>query len=180
MEGLNTGYYRVVKSALVGSVYYAAIETLKRYGEGTDGNGKRIIEDIPQDERTTWAAVFLTLTDSRDYFNFSYKDMDEDMGPVEDCCPASVLNVLSPTDSERALAWRERCRKRIEEKKSPGALKNLPIGTVIRFALRNGKTMELLKRPAAYQFKRPFWYCEETGCYMPATRIPDNYEVISV
>lgn len=33
MDGLNAGHYRVVKSALVGSVYYAAIETLKRYGE---------------------------------------------------------------------------------------------------------------------------------------------------
>lgn len=179
MEGLNAGFYQVVKSAVVGSVYYAAVQTLKRYSKETDGNGERIIEDIPENERETWAAVFLTSVDMKDYYNFAYKDMSEDVGPCEDSCPASILKLLSPTDSEWALAWRERCRKRIEEKKSPGALKNLPIGAVIRFTLRNGKTMELLKHPAAYQFKRPFWYCEETGRYMPATRIPDNYEVVS-
>lgn len=33
MEGLNAGYYRIIKSVLVGSVYYAAVENLKRYGE---------------------------------------------------------------------------------------------------------------------------------------------------
>ena len=33
MEGLNAGFYNVLKSALVGSVYYAAVQNVKRYGE---------------------------------------------------------------------------------------------------------------------------------------------------
>lgn len=178
MEGLNAGYYRIVKSALIGSVYYAAVENLKRYGE-KQPDGSRPIEDVPEAERHTWAAVFLTSVDSRDYYNFAYKDMSEDMGPGECDCPASILSLLSPTDHEWAIEWRERCRKHIEEKKSPNALKNLPIGAVIRFSQRNGNVVELVKHPAAYQFKRPFWYNSNDNTYMPATRIPANYEVVS-
>lgn len=179
MEGSNAGYYRVVKSALVGSVYYAAIEDLKRRGE-KQPDGSCPIEDIPEAERRTWAAVLLTHVDSRDYYNFSYKGMSEDMGPYDCDCPASILSLLSPADSELAIEWRERCWKRIEEKKSPNALKNLPIGAVIRFTRSDGKTVELLKHPAAYQFKRPFWYNGEDNTYMPVIRIPANYEVVTV
>lgn len=39
------------------------------------------------------------------------------MEPCEDHCPASILSLLSPTDSEYANSWRERCRKNIEAKK---------------------------------------------------------------
>lgn len=105
--------------------------------------------------------------------------MGESSGPCEDHCPASILSLLSPTDSEYANNWRERCRKNIEAKKDPHALKNLPVGAVIRFIKYNGEAVELMKHPAAYQFKRPFWYCKESGCYMPATRIPDSYEVVT-
>lgn len=178
MEGLNAGYYRIVKSALVGSVYYAAIENLKRYGE-KQPDGSRPIEDVPEAERSTWAAVILTSVDTRDYFNFAYKIVSEDMGPAECSCPASILSLLSPTDHEWAIEWRERCRKHIEEKKSPNALKNLPIGAVIRFTQRNGNMVELVKHPAAFQFKRPFWYNSDDNTYMPVTRIPANYEVVS-
>lgn len=179
IEGLNAGYYRVLKSALVGSVYYAAIETLKRYGEERDENGNRIIEDIPENERKVWAAVFLTSVDSRAYVNFAYKDMDETVGPCEDKCPAAILNLLSPTDHEWAIAWRERCRKNIEARKNPNALSNLPVGATIRFTNWKGETVELRKHPAAYQFKRPFWYNSANNTYTPAKRIPENYEVIS-
>lgn len=178
MEGANRRHYRVLKSAMVGSVYYAAVQDLLRY-TGKDEDGSPIYVEIPDIERETWAAVFLTKTDARDYYNFYYKDMSEDMGPAEASCPASILRLLSPTDSEWANEWREKCRKHIERKKSPNALSNLPIGTVIRFVTYNGETVELLKHPAAYQFKRPFWYCQETGRYMPATRIPDNYKVVT-
>ena len=49
--------------------------------------------------------------------------MGESSGPCEDHCPASILSLLSPTDSEYANNWRERCRKNIEAKKDPHALK---------------------------------------------------------
>ena len=129
LEGLNRGHYEVLKSAVVGSVYYAAVRNLKRY-VGRDENGNYIYEDAVNEP--VRAAVFLTQTDSKDYFNFYYKDMSEDMGPCECDCPVSILKLLSPTDSEWALKWRERCRKRAEQKKSPTALSNLPVGARIR------------------------------------------------
>lgn len=135
--------------------------------------------DTKKYEVETFAAVALTHTNNRDYFNFGVKTMEESMGPCEDHCPASILSLLSPTDSEYANNWRERCRKNIEAKKDPHALKNLPVGAVIRFTLHTGESIELLKHAAAYQFKRPFWFCQSSGRYMPATRIPANYEVVT-
>lgn len=153
----------VVRSAMVGSTYYAAIK----------------ITELSTGEAETTAAVVLTHTNSRDYFNFGVKTMGEASGPCEDRCPASILSLLSPTSDEYAIKWRERCRANIEKKKDPHSLKNLPVGAVIRFIKYNGEAVELMKHPAAYQFKRPFWYCKESGCYMPATRIPDSYEVVT-
>ena len=148
---------------MVGATYYAAVKaTVLNTGD---------VE--------TFAAVALTHTNNRDYFNFGVKTMEESMGPCEDHCPASILSLLSPTDSEYANNWRERCRKNIEAKKDPHALKNLPVGAVIRFTLHTGESIELLKHAAAYQFKRPFWFCQSSGRYMPATRIPANYEVVT-
>lgn len=178
MEGLNAGFYNVLKSALVGSVYYAAVQNVKRYGE-EQPDGSRPIEDIPEAERETWAAVFLTSVDSRDYFNFMYKDMSEDMGPCERQCPMGILKLLSPTDHEYAIEWRKDCYAAIEKKKNPNTLSNLPVGATIRFTNWKGEAVELTKHRAAYQFKRPFWYNSANNTYTPAKRIPENYEVIS-
>lgn len=173
MEGLNAGHYEVLKSTMKGSVYYAAVRKMVKYA-GCDSENNPIYEPIEDGE--VWAAVFLTSVEG---VWFYYKDMDETVGPCECDCPASILNLLSETDSEWANEWRERCRKRIEEKKSPHTLANLPIGAVIRFTNWKGETIELLKHPAAYQFKRPFWYNSDNNTYMPATRIPANYEVVT-
>lgn len=35
------------------------------------------------------------------------------MGPYEDDCPGSILDLLSPTDNEHAKNWRQRCRTRL-------------------------------------------------------------------
>ena len=151
LEGLNRGHYEVLKSAVVGSVYYAAVRNLKRY-VGRDENGNYIYEDAVNEPV---------------------------MGPCECDCPVSILKLLSPTDSEWALKWRERCRKRAEQKKSPTALSNLPVGARIRFTY-GGEVKELVKHPPAYQFKRPFWYNPACHQYMSAKHIPDNYEIVSM
>jgi len=178
MEGANAGFYRVVKSAVVGSVYYAAVEKLKRY-EKKQPDGTLAIEDIPEVERYVWAAVFLTSINSKDYYSFSYKDMSEDMGPCESECPVSILKLLSPTDNQWANEWRERCWENAKRKKSPDALHNLPVGAVIRYTQYDGTVVELLKHQPAYQFERPFWYRAESGKYVPSRQIPKNYEVVS-
>lgn len=175
-EGLNRGHYKVMKSTMKGSVYYGAIKALMRYaGKGEDG--KSVYEPLPEEEQEVFAVVFLTSVDSKDYYNFSYKDMGETMGPCYYDCPKSILDLLSPTDSEYALKWREKCRERIAKEKEGGSLSKLPVGTIIRFKLGE-KTLELMKHPAAYQFKRPFWYDAEIHCYYSAKHIPTNFEVV--
>ena len=119
----DTRKAEVVRSAMVGGTYYAAVK----------------VTILSTGEAETFAAVVLTHTNSRDYFNFGVKAMGESSGPCEDHCPASILSLLSPTDSEYANNWRERCRKNIEAKKDPHALKNLPVGAVIRFTLHTGE-----------------------------------------
>ncbi len=142
--------HELLKSTMVGSTYYAAARS-------QSGN--------------VYGLVVLTSVDSKEYFNFNYKDMSEDMGPCEDNCPVSILNLLSPTDNEYAMDWRRRCRKRAEFAK-------LPVGTRIRITYR-GNPMELVRHGPKFQFKRPFWYNPERNTYLPANRIPTDYEVIA-
>lgn len=87
--------HTVLKSAMVGSVYYAAIRN-NQTGE-------------------VWAAVCLTTNSKKDA-EFCYKDMDETAGPVESKCPAGILNLLTPTNNEYALKWRDRCRENLSGK----------------------------------------------------------------
>ena len=111
---------RVLKSAMVGSTYYAAVETKTVTGE-----------------RQVWAAVFLTCGKTRhDHTEWGYRDMDETMGPNESKCPASILALLTPTDSQWANEWRERCRKNLasaaERRRSGGAAIFAPKGIAVR------------------------------------------------
>lgn len=159
LDGLNTWSRdgktaRVLRSAMVGSTYYAAIEWNSA------------------EKREVWAAVILTRIDSKDYFNFAYKDMSEDMGPCESKAPAAILDLLTPTESEWANAWRKRCRENLDRPK----LSSLPYGTRIAFTFC-GTRYEARKMPPAYQFKTA-WFLLDNGQYMPKTRIKD-FEIIS-
>ncbi len=87
---------RVLKSALVSKrVYYAAVEQIR-----------------PGRAREVFAVVCLVDYNPRafDGFIFGYKDMTENMGPYESDCPEAILDRLTPTDSDYAREWRERCR----------------------------------------------------------------------
>ena len=177
MEGLNRSNYEVLKSAMVGSVYYAAVKALKRYGDKNE-NGERTIVDVPVDEQQVFAVVFLTSVNNKDHFNFSYKDMDETCGPYQCDCPKGILDLLTPTDSEFANNWRERCYANLEKKKDKNSLSKLPIGSVIKYTDHNGKEITLYKHPAGYQFKRPFWMLKDNSGYISTRHISNSYEVV--
>lgn len=86
----------VLRSALVRMrTYYAAVEQVRT--------------DKP---REVFAVVCLVRYNPRDRegYIFGYKDMDETMGPCEAECPAAILDLLTPTDHQHAVAWRARCR----------------------------------------------------------------------
>jgi hypothetical protein len=94
------GVNKVLKSALCGMrTYYAAVQ----HGEGE-----------------VFAVVCLVQYNKRakDGYVFGYKDMDETMGPCEADCPAAILDLLTPTESAYAIAWRERCRKHLDRPKT--------------------------------------------------------------
>jgi hypothetical protein len=142
---------RVLKSTMKGSVYYAAVETVQKE------TGKREV----------WAAVFKTYGQDRKdpYFNFGYKGMDESMGPCYYDCPASILDLLTPTDSEYANNWREKCRK---------GKKHIEIGQSVKWTRWNGETKILVKHAPMYQFKTWFWYCPDTNTYVSKKLVKDE------
>lgn len=151
----------VLKSRMVGSIYYAAIE-IKR-------NGIR---------ECVFGQVALTSTKWSDGMNFGYKDMNETIGPYYYDCPESILNLLTETEDEYALEWRRKCREKIEKRKRHETKDTLPIGSVIEFKQYNGTKIILEKMSPRYQFKRPWWYKADNNTYMSSKRIPDNFKII--
>ena len=162
----NLGKYEVLKSSMVGSTYYAAVK-ITTFATETE-----------PEKVDVFAGIVLTAVNNKDYFNFSYKDMCESMGPCEDNCPKGILDLLTPTNSEYANAWRKRCYENLKKKYDLNALSNLPIGSIIKYTRPNGGEIELYKHPAGYQFKRPFWMSTDNSGYIATKHIPSNYVVV--
>lgn len=120
----NDDRFTVLKSAMVGSTYYAAVQ------QNNTGS--------------VFAAVVLTSTNGRNYFNFAFKDMDETCGPHECKCPATILDLLTDTNSDYANDWRERCRAYHASKKDKPSLGELKPGSIIEFTA-NGVTYTATK-----------------------------------
>lgn len=166
LEGHNRGHFDVLKSVVIGSVYYAAIKNRMRYLGESDSYE-------PIDDGKVWCAIFLTSISGN---NFSYKDMDETMIPCYYDCPESILKLLSDTNNENALEYRRLCREKKKEKKKR-SLSALPVGTVIKWKI--GETERVAyKHEAAYQFKRPFWMAMDDSRYYKKTQISNNWEIL--
>lgn len=172
-EGLNRGHFKVLKSVMRGSTYYAAVKNLVR-NAGVDEDGENIF--IPVEDGKVWAAVFLTSVNNREYCNFSYKDMDETCLPYYFECPESILKLLTPTENKNAIEWRKKCRYIAKKKK---IFSSLPVGSKIKFT-RAGREYQCILCPPGYQFKRPFWMDLSGKYYVPRKSIPmDGFEVIT-
>lgn len=152
MEGLNRGQFEVLKSTMVGSVYYAAVKYLEL--------------DLVVGE------VMLTQVDGAE---FAYKPMDESMIPYYYDCPETILKLLSETTNEYSLQWREKCRQKAAANKT---LRQLPIGAAIRFKM-NDELKTLVKMPPMYQFKTTWWKVYGENHYYKKKTIPVDFEVLS-
>jgi len=111
----------VLASAVVDlTTYYAACERVDVGGD-----------------RTVFAVICLVRYNPRaaDGYIFAYKDMDEAMGPHESACPERILDLLTPTDREYAVAWRARCRDAIARRKAIAARPTPRPGQTIIFEL---------------------------------------------
>lgn len=171
-----TGKYEVLKSSMVGSTYYAAVK-------------KTIFatEEKPEDIKV-FAMVCLTSTDSKDYYNFAYKDMDESVGPYKYDCPKGILDLLTPTEYEYANEWRKQCYENLTKKKNPNALSKLPIDTVIKVVMpfdtkyfKEGQEVKLRKRTKWGSNRTEWITMNGVACRFPASMmkaLQDNYEVI--
>lgn len=149
----DTTEWIVLKSTMVGSVYYAAVMRI----------------DKETRKSRVFAGICLTRVEKGEFW---YKDMDESCGPFENKCPNSILKLLSDTPYEFAKEWRKRCR----EYNSKPKLGKLPIGTTIEFT-RGGETIQATKMSPAYQFKTPWWTV--TGAdYIKKNHIPEDFRVV--
>ena len=166
----------VLKDSMVGSTYYAAIKD-KKTGE-------------------VFCGVILTRT--REGWEFGYKALTEYDGPVEDKCPKSILDLLTPTDNKYALGWRERCRKNYEikkisdsKKKDPERakrariLRNVPLGGEVIVTYKNWKreyTEKYTKDPMFPNEKKAIWKQPhgDTYCWTHNKCLIDNAIKIEV
>lgn len=171
------GKYEVLKSSMVGSTYYAAIKQTKFATEAE-----------PELTRV-FAMVCLTSVDTKEYFNFSYKDMDETMGPFKYDCPKGILDLLTPTENEYANEWRKQCYENLAKKKNPNGFGKLPVDTIIRLTMpidtkyfKQGQEVRLQKR-TKWGSNRTQWFTitPPTCRFVPSLmRLLEetNYEVI--
>jgi len=87
--------------------------------------------DYKKTNETKIVAIICLLNYARNsYYNFGYKDMDETMGVFETDCPERILKILTPTDNETAMNWREKCWNKIKSNKKRPKMK---VGDVIVF-----------------------------------------------
>jgi hypothetical protein len=103
--------HTIIASALVGTTWYGALEFVPATGD-----------------RTVIALVVLT---SRRGGGFAYKDMTENGGPYETTCPARILDLLTPPQSENARLWREACDKYRATKRAAQVAKPVPGNRVV-------------------------------------------------
>lgn len=145
----------ILKSVIVGSAWYGALETVKPNGTIT----------------VTAVTAMLSIR----HGEWGCKVMDETEGPYLYECPDSILNMLTPTDNAYAMEWRKTCRVYTKKKKR---LKELPFGAIISIPWGDGDTMTLTKRHPRYQFKKAWWEAPN-GSYVKKTDIPImEYEVL--
>ena len=143
----------VIDSALCGNTVYLAVHFTDS-DKGTD---------------IVYGAVILTGYRNGEFFT---KGLSEECGPYECDCPKRILDKLSPTDHEFALAWRKRCEDKRKAKASD-PLAKLPIGAKIR----RKDTGAIL---TAYQHgRRKVWVDWNTRIYnTPAQLRRIGYEIM--
>ena len=108
-------------------------ESFKFIGKGALVNFHeyyRAIYDTVNDKYSAFVCL-VNLKGDKD-FNFGYKSMSEDMGPVIDNCPKRILEIIDKSKpiNDCASEWRSRCWNNVNSKKVKNSLQ---AGTIISF-----------------------------------------------
>lgn len=117
--------------------------------------------ELDQSTRKVVAFVFLLDYRPKDHYNTGYKDMDETMRPYQCDCPERILRLLTPTDSEYAVWWRESCWKKIKRRKERIRPK---VGDIIRSEQPLRYSDGVVRQQFQVLSTRPFYArCLKTG-----------------
>jgi len=154
----NDRHTRPVRITRSGSVWYVAVEmTLTPGAPAPEGYHP------DPDGRFVFGAVFRTR---RAHGGWGYRLDEETVGPVNAGAPKALIGLLSPTSSEWAIRWRERCL-------CNAALRSrrLQDGDVIRLkeplTFSDGRERQdfrvIRERPAGYSRGRTVFECVVTG-----------------
>ena len=142
--------YQPLKGVAVGKVVYLAVEET--------------------DKVTNKKEVFAVVAETKvcsDYFNFGMKSNCETAGPCFYDCPASILDLLTPTSSEWANEWREKCRQNIQSKKEQINLSKCEIGTKILIQDPKTSSSVILEKYRPFNKKRAIWVDFSSNRYFP-------------
>ena len=113
---------RILDGAAYRGVFYGALEI-------TEPSGRVFV--------TAAVIPFQWVPRSDTDFNFGYKAMTEDMGPVQSMCPQRILDLLSPVSDipgapPYASEWRARCRAHHADR---AARPPIPGGSIVRISV---------------------------------------------
>ena len=96
-------------------------------------------------KRDVIGMVCLVEYDPKSVWNIRYKDISEEMGPVESECPESILRLLTPTNlihtgstKEYAENWRKRCWDRVNSRQGFPLTKGKKFKTAKPVTFNNG------------------------------------------
>jgi hypothetical protein len=107
--GHQSSTYEILDMATVGGAAYAAVRDRR--------------------DQHVWAMV-VSISWTRGYVNFRYKEMEEAQIPGYYDCPARILDLLTPTENPLALEWRASCREELAKR---AAAPRVRVGDEVRF-----------------------------------------------
>jgi hypothetical protein len=141
-------------------VAFAAVRDVYYFVADSTSTGERVLFVVK-----TWRAP-------RSHFNFTYKAMSEDCGPVESTCPNKLLDLMGDAPNEHAQEWRDRCR-------AYNARPKVVKGTRVRFAhpitFQNGAEIANF----VYEGRNTFAEADGYGRYSISRWKERSYEVVA-
>jgi hypothetical protein len=95
--------------------------------------------------RATNEIFGLVVLTSKTKKEFLYSEQQEDHVPCYYDCPEAILKLLSPTDNEWSLKWRNKCRENAKKKKSISS-KNVLIEVETPIKFNNGLSFSFFEK----------------------------------
>lgn len=147
----------ILKDALVGTTYYAAIKT-------RDGT----------------VCIYVALTSTREGRYFAYKPMDASMGPCQYNCPESILK-LNTNHSDFTDEWIQKCRDNTARKKEWARIQKG--ATILRITFpwetkfhKEGESVIVTKGYRRGKAKNPSIRWQDDYCYYTAGLMKQLFE----